>query len=990
MEWMVIEWENTTSNLQASSNLLVSSLENLSSIKQIYHKYPQLVISFSHVTTNTEEDILSRIVPYGKITKMEMHTSIGYVILTLEGLTCDMKCARKIKDILMSHSGIIACHVNLQQSLMLIKKNNTITTEDNENWTVIDVIHEIRKEGYDASLLKMVEWNEHRRHVLLHLHGMKCRKNCARKIKEALENVHGVLQVDVSFEKKEALVVVDTVCEITDADLMAIVDGTASHLSADLEKGDEEEKVTEHSDEKKTDDDVVIDVNNRTDTESIEVTFLVSGMTCTSCSATVESTLRDTPGVVESSVNFATEKARVLYNPATTGVRTIVDAIETVGYSASVLLLDDNSLVEDHRLQDIQAWQNMFTTSAVLTLLIVGIMAVAPQSVSINHVLTRSVFVTGLSLESLLLLLLASPVQFYCAKRFHIDAWKGLKNGKLGMPFLVSMGTNASYFYGILCVLRGMILRHPEISRPDFFMTSTMLVTFVLLGKYLESVAKHKTSQAMSKLLDLRSKSAILLDTLFTPPVEKEVPIEWVQHGDVLKVIRGSSIPADGIIVWGSGELDESMLTGESKVVKKKIGDKLLGATICVDGLLHMKVTGIGNETALSQIVRLVEEAQLSKAPIQAYADHIASLFVPFVVSVSCLTFIVWYTLCLTGFVPREWIPKTDSDFVFAFNFAIATLVVACPCALGLATPTAVMVGTGVGAEYGVLIKGGGPLEMAHKVDTILFDKTGTLTVGRPTVTDVHPFGHIHNEQLLQLAASAEAGSEHPLGAAIVYYAKQRSITLLECTDFNAESGRGLRCIVDGVQVTLGNEAYMHKWNLDCSDNMQISRKSMEMKGKTVVYLAADDAIVALFGISDAPRDEAKATVTTLREMGLDVWMLTGDTTATALAIASEIGIEKEKVMAQVLPSQKAEKVIGLQNKGRIVAMVGDGINDSPALAQADLGIAIGAGTEVALEASDMVLMKSDLSDVITAFDLSRTIFRRIQINYVWAMAYNW
>ncbi|GLD93220.1 hypothetical protein PINS_up001812 [Pythium insidiosum] len=601
----------------------------------------------------------------------------------------------------------------------------------------------------------------------------------------------------------------------------------------------------------------------------------------------------------------------------------------------------------------------------------------------------------GITWMALVVFLLSTPVVIYCGRRFHVDAWKGLKNRVLGMSFLVSMGTNASYFYGIFTLIRSIALDDSSVSNPDMFMTASMLVTFVVFGKYLEAIAKGKTSEALGKLLELQAKSANLLifDKAGTKVIEeKVVSIELVQRGDILKVVRGSSIPADGIVVYGEGRVDESMLTGESKTIKKSVGDKVMGATVNVDGLFHMQVTGIGSDSALNQIIRLVEDAQTSKAPIQAYADYIASIFVPAVLLLSTLTFVVWYVMCETGAVPSDWVPSTDSHFVFAFNFAIATLVVACPCALGLATPTAVMVGTGVGAQHGVLIKGGEPLEVAHSVDTILFDKTGTLTLGQPVVTDMVVLDKdLSSKELIHLAGSAELGSEHPLGKAIIDYAKFISISLEQPTNFKGVSGRGISCEVDGKKIVIGNREWMVDNGLQRLDSITLQQATVTFQnaGKTPVYMGVGVRICAVFGVADAPRPESVRTIAKLQQMGLDVWMVTGDNRRTAISIADQLGISRRNIMAEVIPSEKASKVKQLQSSGRRVAMVGDGINDSPALAQADLGIAIGAGTEIAVETAGMVLMKSNLWDVISALDLSRTIFNRIRINYGWAMGYN-
>lgn len=437
----------------------------------------------------------------------------------------------------------------------------------------------------------------------------------------------------------------------------------------------------------------------------------------------------------------------------------------------------------------------------------------------------------------------------------------------LGMAFLVSMGSNVAYFYGLFTVIRAIALDNAEVATLDMFMTSSVLISFVVLGKLLEATAKVKTSAALTKLMELQVKSATLL--IFSADgshiiEERVVPIELVQRGDVLKVVRGSSVPTDGVVVYGEGRVDESMLTGESKTVKKVVGDRALGATLNVEGLFHMQVTGIDTDTALSQIIRLVEDAQASKAPIQAYADYISSIFVPVVVALALGTFAVWHILCARDGIPKDWIPNSDGKFVFALDFGIATLVVACPCALGLATPTAVMVGTGVGAAHGVLIKGGEPLEAAHNVNTIIFDKTGTLTVGKPVVTDVHPLSStLDAEELAVLAGSAERGSEHPLGAAITDYAKSMSLPLEQPTDFRAASGKGILCCVGDRDIMIGNKAWMEENDVEGANRIEVMQTviAFQNAGKTSIYVAVDGELSGVFAVADAPRGEAARTL---------------------------------------------------------------------------------------------------------------------------------
>ncbi|KAG7391310.1 serine/threonine protein kinase Ran1 [Phytophthora pseudosyringae] len=926
------------------------------------------------------------------------------ILLVIEGMSCAKNCAAKIERALNAVPSVESATVDfpLKRATVLLEAGSSLM----EN----DLIEVVRSAGAKFEAAVYVP-SFSPRTVLLEIEGMSCAKNCARKVQQALSETDGVVSASVDFESKRATVEVDPDGQFNDEDLLQVVQSAGSKFRARLIKptvqrvDDVVEKVAEKNaveSQTKSDvastaasDDVAISIDSDDKAEIGEAMFVVGGMTCTSCSNSVENALKQTEGVISAVVSFATEKATVRFDKDLVGIRTLVETVEDIGYDASYVSKSEaQKALGDQRAKEITRYRVDFFVSVLFTFPIILIMMVFDNIAPIEHGLASGIL-PGISWQTLIVAVLATPVQFYPARRFHVDAWKGMKNRVLGMSFLVSMGANASYFYGMFSIIRAFLLRTQSLANPDMFMTSSMLISFVILGKFLESIAKGKTSAALSKLMELQVKSATLL--VFSADgirirEERVVPIELVQRGDVLKVVRGSSIPADGVIVYGEGRIDESMLTGESKTIKKTPGDRVLGATVNVDGLFHMKVTGVDNDTALSQIIRLVEDAQTSKAPIQAYADYVASIFVPTVLGLSFLTFSSWYLLCIFEVVPESWIPHTDSSFVFAFNFGIATLVVACPCALGLATPTAVMVGTGVGAEHGVLIKGGEPLQAAHNVNTILFDKTGTLTVGKPVVTDVVVLSKkLSTEELIIIAGSAELGSEHPLSKAIIEYAKFISSSLEQPTGFRGVSGRGIACMVGEHKVVIGNREWMADNGMKRSTSIVLQQATLTFQnaGKTTIYMGVDDDLAAVFGVADAPRKESIRTLKKLKQMGLEVWMVTGDNACTAFTIADQLGISRRNVMADVVPSQKASKVKQLQSTGRIVAMVGDGINDSPALAQADLGIAIGGGTEIAVETAGMVLMKANLFDVITALDLSRTIFNRIRLNYVWALGYN-
>ncbi|KAK9152500.1 hypothetical protein Syun_010809 [Stephania yunnanensis] len=602
---------------------------------------------------------------------------------------------------------------------------------------------------------------------------------------------------------------------------------------------------------------------------------------------------------------------------------------------------------------------------------------------------------------------LVTIVQFVIGKRFYVAAWRALRNGSTNMDVLVALGTTASYLYSVCALLYGALTGFWS---QTYFETSAMLITFVLLGKYLEILAKGKTSDAIKKLVELAPATAILLakDAGGRVTEEREIDALLIQAGDTLKVSPGSKVPADGIVVWGSSYVDESMVTGESTPVPKDVDASVIGGTMNLHGVLHIQANKVGSKTVLSQIISLVETAQMSKAPVQKFADFVASIFVPVVISLALLTFLGWYIFGELGTYPEEWVPENGNYFVFALMFSISVVVIACPCALGLATPTAIMVATGVGANNGVLIKGGDSLERAQKIKYVLFDKTGTLTQGKATVTDAKVFSAMSRGDFLTLVASAEASSEHPISKAIVDYAqhfhffdgdsvandtkghrKQSKYSgwLLDAVDFSALPGRGLECFINGKRVLVGNRRLLTENGIEIPSEAENFLVELEENAKTGVLVANDDVVVGILGVADPLKREAAVVVEGLRKMGVTPVMVTGDNWRTAQAVAKEVGIQD--VRAEVMPAGKADVIRSFQQDGSIVAMVGDGINDSPALAAADVGMAIGAGTDIAIEAAEYVLMRNNLEDVITAIDLSRKTFSRIRTNYIFAMAYN-
>ncbi|GAM17038.1 hypothetical protein SAMD00019534_002130 [Acytostelium subglobosum LB1] len=730
--------------------------------------------------------------------------------------------------------------------------------------------------------------------------------------------------------------------------------------------------------------------------------LVIGGMTCSSCVGIIESVIGQMNGVQEIKVNLALENARVVYDPDLTGARNIITQIEDVGFTAN-LPSNNHEDTKNAQKEEIAKTKRTLCISVCLTVP-VFLIGMILHRITFCHFLFTNQVVHGVSIADFLMFIFTTPVQFGVGRRFYINGYKSLKHGGANMDVLVALGTSCAYFYSVMVLL--MDWSNPN-SKPSsaadmktFFDTSASLITFILLGKYLEIIAKGKTSEAIKKLMSLQATKAILLDV---DPVtgqihdEREIDIELVQRGDMLKVLPGSKIPTDGIVVSGVSSVDESIITGESMPASKQTNDKVIGGTVNQKGVLHIRATRVGGETSLSQIIRLVERAQTERAPIQSIADKISRIFVPTVVTLGLLTFIVWLVLGWAGWIDKYINDANSTVFQFALRNAISVIVIACPCALGLATPTAVMVGTGIGAQNGILIKGGSHLETAHKISAVIFDKTGTLTTGKPIVSESHIIGKYDKKSFFELVASAEAASEHPLAGAIVNYA----FTVCDVTTtsvpqaFESITGSGIKAVINGVNVHIGNMKWLTSLGLAYAPTLSEQTrndiagqiKRLENEGNTVVFVVLNNEICGHIAIADQLKPEARPTITALKKMGIFPWMVTGDNPRTANAIAQQVGITQ--VFAEVLPSNKSKKVQELKQQGHVVAMVGDGINDSPALAEADVGIAIGAGTDIAIEAADIVLVKSDLRDVITAISLSKKTFNRIRLNYMWATLYN-
>ncbi|MCR4403794.1 MAG: heavy metal translocating P-type ATPase [Candidatus Acetothermia bacterium] len=697
--------------------------------------------------------------------------------------------------------------------------------------------------------------------------------------------------------------------------------------------------------------------------ELAKLSLPIQGMTCASCVRKVEEALKGVPGVIKASVNLATERATVEYLPGVAGLQDLKRAVHDAGYE--VLEVEPEAALEREERARRQAYLGL------------------KRKLSLGLALTVPIFLLtyadplGLAalipwrLNSLLQLLLATPVQFWVGWQFYRRAWAAAKHKTADMNTLIAVGTSAAYIYSMVATFFPGLFAAEGLGAHVYFDTAAAIIVLILLGRLLEARARGRTSEAIKKLMGLRPKTARVI----REGQEVDIPVEEVAVGEIVVVRPGEKIPVDGMIVEGYSSVDESMLTGESLPVEKGPGSEVIGGTLNRTGSFKFRATKVGKETALAQIIRLVEEAQGSKPPIARLADTIAGYFVPAVIGIALLTFIAWL---LFGPEPR---------LTYALLNSIAVLIIACPCALGLATPTSIIVGTGKGAEHGILIRGGEALETAHKLDAIVLDKTGTLTRGEPQVTEV--ISQDGNEEaVLALAASAERGSEHPLGEAIVRRAQELGLELADPEEFEALPGRGVRARVDGREVLLGNLRLMEDEGLDLGGLGEEAAR-LSAAGKTPMFLAVDRRAVGIIAVADTLKEGSKEAVAALKGLGLEVLMITGDDRRTAAAIAREAGLEPDRVLAEVLPQDKVLEIKRLQAQGLRVAMVGDGINDAPALAQADVGIAIGTGTDVAMEAADITLVGGDLRGVVTAIALSRATIRNIRQNLFWAFFYN-
>ncbi|QQR93092.1 MAG: cadmium-translocating P-type ATPase [Candidatus Iainarchaeum archaeon] len=674
-----------------------------------------------------------------------------------------------------------------------------------------------------------------------------------------------------------------------------------------------------------------------------KIELAIDGMHCASCATLITRSLEKVPGVKLANVNYGTQKARVEFDEKAANESQLIQAVEKRGYRAS---LDSSPERETQiRTHEIAQLQRELLIGALLSVpaLIVGM------------------FLMELSYREWILFALATPVQFYVGRHFYLGAWTALQNRTASMDTLIALGTSAAYFYSVASLF-GLV-------QEQYFEVGAILITLVVLGKYLEAVAKRKTSEAIRKLMDLSPKTARVM----RGKEEIEIPLSEVQLNDLIVVRPGERIPVDGVIVSGQTSIDESMITGESIPVEKKKGSGVIGGTINLAGNITFKATGIGKNTVLARIVQLVEEAQGGKADIQRFADQVSAVFVPVVIAIAIITFIGWIAL-------------GQASFSFALITSVSVLVIACPCALGLATPTAIMVGTGLGAENGILIKGAEVLETMHRIDTLVFDKTGTITQGKPIVTDFQAIGKTNSKEILSIIAGLEEKSEHPLARAVVEYAKSEEVAAAPIKDFIAVFGKGVMGVYRTHSYVLGNPRFLAEKGVALKE-AESQMTQWEHDGKTVIGLGSGKRVLGIIGIADTIKPTAAQAIAELKRQHKEVWLITGDNERTAKAIAAQVGISN--VFAHVLPEQKAEYVKRLQHDRKKVAFVGDGINDAPALAQADLGIAMGSGTDIAIEAGDVVLMRSDPYDVILALKLGKATMDKIKHGMFWALIYN-
>ncbi|PIN13716.1 Cation transport ATPase [Handroanthus impetiginosus] len=900
----------------------------------------------------------------------ENSSNLRRLQVRVTGMTC-AACSNSVESALMSLNGIVKASVALLQNKADVSFDPSLLKDE-------DIINAIEDAGFEAEILPdpSTTCSKPRGTLIgqFTIGGMTC-ASCVNSVEGALRKQPGVKKVAVALATSLGEVEYDP-SVISKDDIISEIEDAG--FEASFVQSNEQGKLL------------------------LGVTGIASEMDI----QLLEGILCNLKGVRQFYFDRMSDDLEIHFDPELLGSRTIVDEIENGSYGRLKLLVKNPyTRMASKDLEESSNTFRLFTASFFLSVPILFMRVICPRIPLLYSLLLWRC--GPFQMGDWLKWGLVSVVQFVVGKRFYVAAGRALRNGSTNMDVLVVLGTSASYFYSVCALLYGAITGFWS---PTYFETSAMLITFVLFGKYLESFAKGKTSDAIKKLVELAPATATLLikDKDGQVVGEREIDALLIQPGDILKVLPGTKLPADGLVVWGSSYVNESMVTGESAPVLKEVNSSVIGGTINLHGSLHIEANKVGSNTVLSQIISLVETAQMSKAPIQKFADFVASIFVPTVVTLALFTLLGWYLSGVLGAYPKEWLPENGNYFVFSLMFAISVVVIACPCALGLATPTAIMVATGVGANNGVLIKGGDALERAQKIKYVIFDKTGTLTQGKATVTTAKVFSGMDRGEFLKLVASAEAASEHPLAKSILEYARHFHFFdepsaakdaqnhgldsksyrwLLDALDFSALPGQGVQCFIGGKKILVGNRKLMTENCIAIPDHVENFVVELEESANTGVLVAYDNNLIGVLGIADPLKREAAFVIEGLVKMGVNPVMVTGDNYRAARAVAREVGITD--VRAEVMPAGKADVVRSLQKGGSVVGMVGDGINDSPALAAADVGMAIGAGTDIAIEAADYVLMKSSLEDVITAIDLSRKTFSRIRWNYVFAMGYN-
>lgn len=832
-------------------------------------------------------------------------------IIAITGMSCSA-CSSSIEKALKKTEGVKSAAVNFANEKAAIKYDSDTVNLD-------ELYNIIEKLGYKVIREQEKQKTKNR----IQIEGMSCTA-CASGIEKALNKTEGVKNAAVNFANEKAAIEYD-------ADVVQLEDlySTIENLGYSVirEQADQESKCT---------------IN-------------IDGMSCAACSAKIDKMLNNEKGVSDAAVNLSTGKATVAFDASRIKVSELVDKINALGYSAALVKESNEDKEKERRQKEIKRLRVELIASIILSspLLLGMIVMLIGIDIPFLH-------------NAYFQLVVATPVQFIIGFKFYKNAYYALKARSANMDVLIAMGTSAAYFYSVYNTFFQLV---PHGMMKDlYFESAVVIITLILLGKYLEAIAKGKTSDAIRKLMGLQAKTArVIVDGK-----ERDIPIEQVSVGDVIVVRPGEKIPVDGVIIEGNSSTDESMLTGESIPVEKKPGDSVVGASINKLGTFKFKATKVGKDTVLSQIIKMVEDAQGSKAPIQKIADKVSGVFVPVVVGIALVTFLIWYFAV--------------GNATMGFISMVAVLVIACPCALGLATPTAIMVGTGKGAENGILIKGGEHLERSYKIDAVVLDKTGTITKGQPEVTNIIAVGSLDSSEILRLAAATEKNSEHPLAAAIYEKGLNELKDITDPKQFKAIPGKGVSADINGKSILIGTRKLMMDYRINIRDT-EATVTRLEDEGKTAMLMAVGDKLEAVIAVADTIKPSSKEAVQELKELGIEVYMLTGDNQRTANAIAKQVGITN--VFAEVLPENKAEQVNKLKQQGKTVAMAGDGINDAPALATADIGMAMGTGTDVAMEAADITLMKGDLRAIPASIRLSKKTMRKIKQNLFWAFFYN-